>query len=32
MIWFKDCRELGYFNSLKKKDYGSAWDYVVENC
>ena len=32
MEWFKDCKELGYLNSSKKKDYGQAWDYVVENC
>ena len=32
MEWFKDCKELGYLNSSKKKDYGAAWDYVVENC
>ena len=32
MLRFKDCKDLGYFNSSKKKDYGPAWDYVVENC
>ena len=32
MIWFQDCQALGLLNSSKKKDYGPAWEYVLENC
>ncbi|KAK3899443.1 hypothetical protein C8A05DRAFT_18127 [Staphylotrichum tortipilum] len=32
MLWFQECKEQGLFNSSKKKDYGPAFETVVERC
>ncbi|KAL2137640.1 hypothetical protein VTI28DRAFT_8681 [Corynascus sepedonium] len=32
MLWFKDCKDHGLFNSSKRRDYGPAWESVLERC
>lgn len=32
MMWFKDCKDNGLFNSSKRRDYGPAWESVLVHC